>query len=154
MRISILLTVLSVFFCCQTYAQYYGGSAHVSVKDDEGNSRIIIATWPCVKNDESDAKSQLKSSLDGKKHSDEVFSSGISYDIVKCLDNDDKYYGGTAWVKVEDDDGKSRVINTDWPCVKDDVADAKGQLFKSLDGKRHSDEHFISKAHFDIDSCD
>lgn len=157
MKRKIIFSVLTfVLFSTFSFAQYsYGGSAHVFVKHKQkGTTRVINTTYPCTKDDESSAKAALKSSLEYFKHSYEEFSSGVYYSIDRLSDNNKKFFGGTAWVEVKDKNGKTRVLNADWPCTVKDIGAAKGKLLDNLHNQKHSDEEYTDQVHYDIDTCD
>ncbi|WLD24602.1 hypothetical protein NU10_04175 [Flavobacterium dauae] len=129
-----------------TMAQtYYGGSAYVHVKDDQGNSRVVTATVSCAYSTEADAKR----ALEPVKGYNEEFNSQIYYSIDRCSSNDDKYYGGSSSARVKDSDGNSRVVTATVSCAYSTVSDAK----KALEPVKSYNEEFISGITYDIDSC-
>ena len=69
-----------------TFAQKYGGSAYVHVKDKVGNSRVLNTMLNCneYSTDIAEAKRKLLSNLRPRLAKDEVFDSGINYNIESC----------------------------------------------------------------------
>ncbi len=153
MKIRLLILLLTITGLSGYGQNSYGGSAYAYVKDKDGNTRVINVTWPCTHDDETDAKSRLKSSIENLKYSDEEFSSGVYYSINADLYDDGKSFGGSAWVEVRDENGRTRVLNEEWPCTADDIGKAKDQLLMLLNLKKSDSEEFSGWVHYDIDSC-
>lgn len=134
-------------------AQKYGGSAYVHVKDDEGNSRVLNATESCNNYNESSAKSSLESKLSRQRRYNEQLNSQIYYSIDKCEENDNRKYGGSASVRVSDDEGNTRVLSATESCNNYFKSSAKSSLMSELSRQRKYNEEFISGITYDIDSC-
>ena len=137
MKISICLTFFTILILSSnnSWAQKYGGSAYVHVKDDKGNARTLNAVAGCISLSESSAKSSLKASLESERKYNEEFESQVYYSIDQCSNDDDKKYGGSASVKVRDDDGNERVLNTTTGCIGLTASSAKSSLKAGLEGE-------------------
>lgn len=134
-------------------AQSYGGSAYVHVRNFEGKNRVLTTTISCTYVSESNAKTELEKSLLSKKRVGDEYNSQIYYDIDLSRKDDSRYYGGSASVRVKNEDGESRVLNTSIGCTRTSVCEAKGELQLSLMAKKRVGEEFISGITYDIDSC-
>lgn len=134
-------------------AQKYGGSAYVHVRNSEGKNRVLTATISCTYPTESYAKTELEKTLLSKKRVGDEYNSQIYYDIDLSRKYDSRYYGGSASVRVKNEDGESRVLNTSISCTRTSVCEAKGELQLSLMAKKRLGEEFISGITYDIDSC-
>ncbi len=134
-------------------AQKYGGSAYVHVKDYEGKTRVLNTTISCTYASENYAKLELEKTLLEKKRTDDEYNSQIYYDIDLSRKDDGRYYGGSASVRVKNDEGESRVLNTSISCTRTSVCEAKGELQLSLMAKKRLGEEFISGITYVIDSC-
>lgn len=149
----ILTLFLIIGMTTQVRAQKYGGSAYVSVKDTDGNRRVLNTTIPCTKGTTSAAKSDLNDYLFKQKRYGEEYNGAIHYSIDEHYNNDKRKYGGSASVKVRDGKGKTRMLNTTISCTKITASAAKSDLSDYL-FKQKRYEDYISPIIYDIDSCD
>jgi len=157
MRKILLFIVVFVGLCSQSFAQKYGGVAYVTVKNLEGETRVIQYARNCLFSSETEAKENLRKTLEAKKYYNEVLASAITYDVNKCDESRNFNHGGTARVEVKDfKTGKTRFIHTSQECeysATPDAADAKTYMWMGLTQKLAFNENFISPIEFSINSC-
>lgn len=141
----LIMALMTGLFNSNLYAQNYGGSASVWVKDKNGNTYVSNSTTPCVWSTRSLAKEKLTPF----KGSNEEFTSAVDYEIDECNDNDHKKYGGSSSAKVKDRNGETKTKNETTPCIWSTPSLAREKLMPY----KGSNEAYVSKVYYDIDSC-